>query len=188
MSEDFLAKRRLALEESFFRKRDADLIDRLKQEMQADAKRNELAVVSGIRDEKLLDRLIEMDLGADTVAALSLVPLVRVAWADKSIKDKERTAILSAAVEAGLHADSASYHWLMTWLDEQPDAELNEAWTAYVGELCKTLGSGDREALKLGIVKRAQQVAEAAGGILGLGNKVSAAEQMVLDELQAAFG
>jgi hypothetical protein len=35
---------------------------------------------------------------------------------------------------------------------------------------------------------RAASVAQSAGGILGLGSKVSAKEQAVLDELESAFG
>ena len=41
--------------------------------------------------------------------------------------------------------------------------------------------------LKTSIVSRAESVAEAAGGFLGLGNKVSDTERGVLTKLESAF-
>ena len=184
---DFLGDRRKALEESFFRKRNDELLQKLKQQAELDSKRNELAMVSGITDEKLLERLARLDLGTEAVAALSLVPMVRVAWADGTLDDKERAAILKAAVEAGVNESSASYHWLLTWLDDAPDQELVSAWMEYTKALCATLEPEDRDAIRDGLLKRCREVAEAAGGILGLTNPVSKPEEAVLAEMQAAF-
>jgi uncharacterized membrane protein YebE (DUF533 family) len=61
-----------------------------------------LAAASGITDDAVLDRLAAFNLGADTLAALSVAPLVVVAWADGGIDDKERSAVLAGAAEAGL--------------------------------------------------------------------------------------
>ncbi len=43
------------------------------------------------------------------------------------------------------------------------------------------------QALRADLLGRARRVAEAAGGFLGLGRRVSAAEQAVLERLAAAF-
>ena len=187
MNQDFLADRRKALEESFFRKRNTELLEKLKQQAVLDAKRNELAMVSGIQDEKLLDRLAGLDLGSETVAALSLVPMVRVAWADGHLDDKEREAILKAAVEAGVNESSASYHWLITWLENQPDEDLVNTWMEYTKALCATLDDDARLAIRDGLIRRSREVAEAAGGFLGLTNPISAAEDKVIQEMTAAF-
>lgn len=187
MTDGFLDERRRALEESFFHKRNAQLMQQLRSELEREAKRKKMAIVSGISDLALLDRFISLDLQPDTVAALALVPLVRVAWADDRLEPKESTAILEAAVVAGIEKGSASYRCLESWLDQKPDEELNEAWKLFVKELSKSLSPEDREAMQLGLLDRARQVAEAAGGFLGLGNKVSEVEQQVLDELSAAF-
>lgn len=187
MSDDFLSLRRTALEESFFRNKDAELIRQLQEQRIAELRRQELAAVSGIHEAGLLDRLVRLQLGPDTVAALSLVPLVRVAWADGRLDNSERDAILKAATESGIQKDSASYGCLLSWLEEKPTADLNTAWTDYVRELCKTLADEDRNGLREGIVGRAQHIAAAAGGFLGLGNKVTETEQAELDRINAAF-
>jgi hypothetical protein len=187
MSQTFLDERRRALEDSFFRERDAELLKRLRNQLNLECKRHELAIVSGIHDKKLLDRLINLELGPETVAALSLVPMVRVAWADGKLDKKERNAILDAAVGAGLDKADPSYHWLSSWLESRPDDELIGAWTGYVTALLATLGDEDRKALRNGLLQNARQVAAAAGSILGLTDPISDAEEAVLKELDAAL-
>jgi hypothetical protein len=96
--------------------------------------------------------------------------------------------VLSAAEANGVTKGSAAYELLEQWLAERPDAAFLQAWGEYIVDLCAELGEAERAALQQEILGRARQVAEAAGGILGLGNKISEAEQRALDELQKAFG
>ncbi len=187
MTDEFLGARRNALEEAFFKKRDSELLDRLRREAILESKRNEFARVSGISDVKLLDRLIHLKMETETVAAISLVPLVYVAWADGDLSPLERESILKAAVDSGMHLNDPSYHWLITWLDVKPDAKLITAWKEYVKALVASLQPADREALREGLMDRARAVAAAAGGFLGLGSKISPDEQRVLDDLRKAF-
>jgi hypothetical protein len=187
MTDEFLGKRRSALEEAFFKKRNTELLERLRRESVLESKRNEFARVSGISDVKLLDRLIHLKMETETVAAISLVPLVQVAWADGDLAQQEREAILKAAVESGMHVDDPSYHWLISWLDVKPDTKLITAWKEYVTALVATLSPADREALRDGLLGRAKAVAQAAGGFLGLGSKVSPEELAVMDDLQRTF-
>ncbi len=186
MSEEFLYERRKALEDSFFRNKDCELLKQLKEQLALELKRKELAAVSGFTDVELLDRLVRLDLGNDALAALSLVPLVRVAWADGKLSDKEREAILHATLETGIAKHSPSYECLMAWLEEKPDGELFQAWKDYVQALRETLSDADRLALRDGLVHRAREVAAAAGGFLGIG-KISETEQAELDRITAAF-
>jgi hypothetical protein len=187
MSEGFLDDRRKALEESFFHKRNAQLMTELREQLETEAKRKEFASVSGITDHDILDRFIQLNMTADTVAALSLVPLVRVAWADDDLDKKELAAIMDSATKSGIEKGSASYRCLESWLDQKPDDSLNEAWTLYVKELISSLSDEDKLLMKNGLMAQALRVAQAAGGVLGVGNKVSDVEQQVLDELAAAF-
>jgi hypothetical protein len=186
MTEGFLDDRRRALEDSFFHKRNKELMEELRVQLELEAKRKKLSAVSGLSDNELLDKFIHLNMEADTVAALSLVPLVRVAWADDHLERKEIDAILSAALNSGIAKGSASYRCLESWLDQRPDAELKEAWVLYVKELTKSLSTVDKEIMKSGLLERARQVAQAAGGLLGLG-AISANEQAVLDDLATAF-
>jgi hypothetical protein len=187
MSDEILGGRRKALEESFFAKENERLRQALKQKEAIQAKREALAQASGIKDDAVLDELLKLDIGADTLAALTLVPLVEVAWADGGMDDKERSAILSAAEQSGLHKDSPSYALLQGWLRTQPQAKLLIVWKDYVASLSQALGGDAKARLRQDILGRARSVAEAAGGFLGLGSKISSSEQAMLGELERAF-
>ena len=66
-------------------------------------------------------------------------------------------------------------------------AELLAAWKSYVAALSEALSQEALTDLKNDLLGRAKLVAEAAGGMLGLGNKISKSEQAMLDELAQAF-
>jgi hypothetical protein len=187
MSEEFLGDRRKALEEEFFAKQNRQLLRELQRTTAAKARQEALASASGITDSAVLEQLAAVDLSGETVAALSLVPLVEVAWADGHLDAKERSALLTAAEQAGLNKDSASYQLLDEWLREAPSPRLLEAWKAYVAALSRTLDAQATQALKQDVLGRARAVAEAAGGFLGLGSRISNAEQAMLRELEQAF-
>jgi hypothetical protein len=187
MSEDILGDRRKALEEEFFAKQNQRLLQQLREAAAAQARKAALAAASGISDDAVLEQLAAAGLSSETVAALSLVPLVEVAWADGKLDAKERSALLTAAEQAGLGREHASYQLLEAWLTERPSPALLAAWKAYVAALSRALDAQAKQALQQDLLGRARQVAEAAGGFLGLGKRISRAEQAVLAELEQAF-
>jgi hypothetical protein len=187
MADEFLGDRKKALEESFFAKENARLLERMKAEKKSKTTGVGLAEISGIRDEALLDKLVALNIEIDTWAAVSLVPLVEVAWADGKIDDRERRAVLTAAEANGLLPGSPSYELLESWLARRPDARLLAVWGEYIVDLCANLGGGEKAAVKEKVIGRARDVALAAGGFLGLGSKISAEEEVILSELEKAF-
>ena len=187
MSDDLLGDRRKALENEFFSKQDEALIRNLRDQEQHKQRRAALESASGIHDASVIDAMLEQDIHAETFAALSLIPLVAVAWADGSVDAKERQAVLAAAGESGLSSDDVSHQLLEEWMLKQPEAALIQAWKDYVKALEPHLGAEPLDALKRDLLERARGVAAATGGFLGLGNKVSATEQAVLDDLASAF-
>ena len=72
------------------------------QARHAAARRTSCARRPGMTDDAVLDKLVALGLRGNTIAALSLVPLIQVAWADGTIQDNERTAILQGAHGKGL--------------------------------------------------------------------------------------
>jgi len=188
MKKGSFSGRRRDLEEKFFLERDRALLEALRKETASKQRREALSTASGITDEKLLDKLEELDVSAQTLAALTLVPLIAVAWADGSVDIKERQAVLDAAAQKGVEPEHPGHQLLQQWLKQKPDAQLLVAWKGYVATLSQTLGDEAEVALKTDILARARAVAETAGGLLGFGNKVSKTEQAVLDELEEAFG
>ena len=187
MSNDTFDDRRRALEEAFFAKQDAALRKRLAEPAEQRARKDSFAAVSGITDEAVLDALVKLDVSAETLAAIALVPLVAVAWADGSIDAKERAAILRAASESGLKEGAAGHGMLQAWLDAAPPASLVASWKAYIAAISAGLDHAGRRALQAPIMDRAHAVALAAGGFLGIGMKVSDAEEKTLADLAKAF-
>ena len=79
---EILRERGRSLEEEFFRREDARLKERLRGAAQRESAREALVRASGIKNPTVIDRLIALDVHPETVTALSLVPLVEVAWAE----------------------------------------------------------------------------------------------------------
>ena len=187
MTSDFLGSRKKGLEEAFFAEQDARVRRKLREADEAQASRDTLAAASGISDAGVLDRLAALGISGETLAALSLTPMVLVAWADGEIDDKERAAVLSGAEQMGLARGAPSHQLLESWLTKHPPATLLASWKDYVAALAPTLDAAARDTLKTETLHRARAVAEATGGFLGLGSKVSDAEQSVLTELERSF-
>lgn len=187
MADNVLEARRVALEEAFFRKENERLRERLKTEREREAERAALASEFGLRDEALLDRLLELGIRIDTVEALALAPLALVAWADGKMEAREHDAVMKGAEGSGIAPGSRGYALLETWTTQRPPAELIESWRAYIKALVSELSADQRDALEERILGRARAVAEAAGGFLGLA-KVSKEEETMLAELRRAFG
>jgi len=172
----------------FFHERDQQLLNAFRERLERTDRRAQLAQVSGIHDEAVLDRLIELNIEPETLAAMAVVPLICIAWADGRVQETERQAILAAARTAGVQPQNGRYPLIEYWLSERPSAELLEAWEHYIQGLCQRLDEHEIGELRRDLLGRAREVAEAAGGILGFGNKTSAAERAMLARLEQAFG
>lgn len=181
-----LDERRQALENEFFHKENAKKIQGLKDDLHESTKKDELRRVSGMTDDAVLDQLVELGLSGKTVAALSLVPLIWVAWADGVIQDNERVAILNAARGKGLEEGTAGLQLLESWLEKKPEEPLFHAWEQYIKSLASHLNDEQNRLLRTQIVDFARVVAESAGGFLGIG-RVSGGEEAVLRRISATF-
>lgn len=186
MSEVTLEERGKALEDQFFEKENQHKLEAMKEKLEQQRSRDDLRKASGMTDDSVLDKLVALGLKSNTIAALSLVPLISVAWADGQIQDNERTAILQGAHGKGLEQGTDGYELLQSWLAKKPSEDLFTAWEAYIKTLTVQLNEEQNRLLKNQIVGFAKMVAAAAGGLLGFG-KVSADEEKVLHRIEAAF-
>jgi tellurite resistance protein len=174
------------LVDSFFYDQDQKLLQDFRQRMEKMDRRAQLKEVSGIHDDAVLDHLVELNIDAETLAAMEVVPLVAVAWADGDVQAKEREVILEAVKKTGLKPKDGRYPMLEHWLDKHPGAEMVDAWKHYLQGLCRKLTPQEIEKLKHELLDLAREVAQAAGGFLGFG-KISPDEQAILDDLSQAF-
>ena len=177
-----------ALEEAFFARENAKLLERLRQQAAAEERRKALRAVMPNVDAAMLDRLLDLGISPETALAVTLVPLTAVAWADGSIDARERKAILMGAAERGVAEGTPAHALLVSWLETRPSAELVEMWRRYARTLSSALTPGDREVMRDRLLGLARGVAESAGGFLGMGKKISPAEQAVLDDVAAVIG
>ncbi len=183
---DALHKRERALEEEFFAKKNQQLRDKLKATFDQEVTLEKLKAATGITDPTVLERLIALQVRGETMAAFWLYPLVEIAWADGKLDRKERDAILEAAVSGGIERGSAGYELLEATMADGPTEARRKVWSAYAKDLAARLDEGERRRVREDLVARARKVAEASGGLLGIG-KVSAAEQQILDAIASAF-
>jgi hypothetical protein len=80
-----------------------------------------------------------------------------------------------------------SYQLLEQWLTQRPPPEMFARWKAYIHALSATLSEQARKALKTAVLDRAQEIAHAAGGFLGIGSKVSKTEKAVPEDIERSF-
>ncbi len=184
---DDLEKRGRALEQAFFNKQNDELLAKLRAQEAAKQKKSELAALTGIEDPEVLEELLEVGVEPGTLAALSLAPLVLMAWRYGRIETHERAAILRGAEQRGLKPGTTAYQLVEKWLEERPAAELLPAWKAYAKSLRTRLQKDAYATLRDDIVKRTREVARATGGILGMA-AVSKEEKQLLAEIEAALG
>jgi hypothetical protein len=185
-SDNVFGDRRRALEDSFFHDRDKLLLEKMKMELETIEAHKHLAHVSGILDEQVLANLVKAGVRAETLAAITLIPLVEVAWADGAMSDEEREAVLKAAAETGINPGSAAHGLLEQWLRVRPDVRIKASWKEYVRELAKMMPADAIATMRENLIGRARRVAEATGGFLGLTSKISQVEQAALDEFERA--
>lgn len=186
MNSDAFTRRRIALEETFFQHRDAELLARLRDELAHFEEEHQLSHVSGITAEKVLGDLIAAGVRAESLVAVRLVPMVAVGWSDGVVTVEERQAILSAAAQDGVLPGTAAHELLLRWLDREPDRRVITAWKEYVQEMVRLMPAEVTEQFRARVERLCQSVAHASGGLLGVGT-VSGAERRCMEEFLQAY-
>lgn len=180
----FSAKMSLRLENQFFFEKDRALMEQLARLRQERECVEALSKVSGITDETVLKELVAHNIRPETMAALCLIPIIEVVWADGKVDAREIEAVLEAARKNGLAEDHAV---LQEWLRNRPDSKLLEVWKKYVRALAKEIDREVMVAMETDILAHARAVAEASGHFLGLISPISPKERQVLDDIAEFF-
>ena len=184
-----IAQHRQALHDAFFEDRDQELLDFLQFETLTaeEQERDQLQERAGISDPDVLNALSRVGITSASMTAFMLLPLVRLAWADSRIQNGEFESILKAACDDGIAYGTPAYRLLNRWLEERPTEKMLDAWWKYAQALSRELDDASLEAFRQATLGRARRVAEASGGLLGLGEKISEYERHVLNDLANAF-
>jgi tellurite resistance protein len=106
-----------------------------------------------------------------------------VAWIDGSVSAPERAGILEAARLRGVEESTPAYRQLVSWLDKKPLDGFFEDTLRLIGNLLAAMPDEAREKAKVTLLAFANAIADASGGILGIGSRVSADERAVIERI-----
>ena len=173
-------------EEDYFRRRDRELIEKMRQEAAAAGARKELEDASGIRDPETLKSLEELGFTPRTLPLLPLIPVLQVAWAEGGISAAEREMIVNLARTRGIAAGSDADEQLEAWLDTRPPVETFQKARRLIGAMLGTPEGAEMQVSADDLMKQCEQIAQASGGLFGFGS-VSAQEQTALKQIAAAL-
>jgi hypothetical protein len=163
MTKDIFQQRETYLEEEYFRKKEHALLEKLKKVFQAKVDKDSIRKATGVTDEQLLDRLVEIQLNGEMMRAFELYPLVEIAWADGNLSDSEARSVLAAGEKRGLTPGSTGYQRLLDRLHEGPDPELRKVWFMYAEELRKILSPDELKKFRDDLLERARGIVAATG-------------------------
>jgi hypothetical protein len=187
MSEDALSDRRRASEEEYFRKRDQQLIERLRKQADGATARNRLSQRAGLADEELLQRLESLGFSDETVSLLQIVPLVHVAWADGAVSPSASQRVLDASREHGIEERSDAGRQLREWLERRPSDAIVDAALHAIRTALAQQSVSEREQRLRTLLEQCVAVADASGGVLGFGS-ISTRERTVLERIRRDLG
>jgi hypothetical protein len=176
---DSLAERGRAFEDEYFRKKDRELVEKMRAAAAADQARAALTSRTGLSDPALLAELQELGFTPDTVSLLPLVPIVQVAWAEGGVSAAERDLIIDLARKRGIAAGSPADTQLAAWLAQRPS---DDTFARAMRLIRAMLDAGPATPGGLSaddLVKYSEDIAAASGGILGIG-RISAEERALL--------
>ena len=184
MSEkDVFTQRKMGLEEEYFLKNEQELLEQIRSRAAPQAEREELAEATGIADEEILATLREMGYTRETVGLLHLVPLVQVAWASGSVTPRERELVLRLSEWRGVRKDSPAWEQLNNWLDERPSDDFFLKTLRVIRCLLDFQTVKEQVTGRTDLISFCIRIANASGGFLGVGSKISEGEQAALDQI-----
>ncbi|HSE02995.1 MAG TPA: hypothetical protein VLK35_02480 [Methylomirabilota bacterium] len=188
MEKDIFKERERSLEEEYFRKHEAKLLEKLRERAKLEEIGEALAVKLQIDDPALLKRIMDLGVTLDTGPAFLLAPLVQVAWGEGAVTDREREKVLRIATDRGVATSSPAYAQLQAWLRKRPADAIFETAIEAIKTGLSVLTPAERAERIKRIVDGCREVASASGGLgrmLGLGTGVSSEEESILDAMAA---
>ena len=169
MTSMHVTERARRAEDDYFRRKDAELIERATRgqaagdDSAAGAEHRALAQALGVREGGSVERLYAAGFRPANVALLDWLPAIDVAWAD-GLDMIERHALRSR-IAADPRADHASLTTITEWLFVEPAPELMDAARDVLRQQLATTEPPARRARLDAILARCEAVGEASGGI-----------------------
>jgi tellurite resistance protein len=185
---DAFKERERALEESYFQKKERELIERQREKVAIENARAKLAEKTGVTNEEILEALEELGYDHETVRLLHLMPVIYIAWADGKMRDKERRGILEVARLAGISEGSKADERLGNLIESAPS---DEVWEASFLAIQAVLRAGDKEKvehMRKNVLSYCESIASLSKGLFGLELLGTGAERAALERVTRELG
>jgi hypothetical protein len=181
---DAFAERGRALEEEYFRKKDRELVEKMRRAAEAEQARGEMGRQTGLQDPALIAELQELGFTPETVVLLPLMPVLELAWAEGGITAAERQLLVSLARSRGIAEGSSADKQLIEWMASKPTPAVFERASRLISAVLSS-GAGVTAGLTADqLVAYCEQIAAASGGLLGLRiGSVSGEEKALLTRI-----
>jgi hypothetical protein len=176
---DPVSERGRSLEDDYFRKKDRELVERMRRAAELEQARKDLSSKSGLHDPELLQELESLGFTPETVTLLPLLPVVQMAWAEGGVTDAERKLLVQLARSRGIAPGSAADRALTEWLVARPDPQVFARAMRLVRAMLAASPAEEGALTADELVKYCESIASASGGIFGI-NRISADERALL--------
>lgn len=171
-------------EEDYFRRKDRELIERMRQTAAEAETRKNLEQATGLHDAAQLEELQALGFTPETLPLLPLVPVLQVAWAEGGVSTAERGMIVNLARSRDITAGSAADVQLQEWLERRPSEATFRQAARLIGAMLDHPAGAEMQVSADDLLKYCEQIAQASGGLFGIG-KVSAEEKAALEQIAA---
>lgn len=183
-TDDALRDRGRALEEEYFRRKDRELIEKLRQRSADEETRRALGATAGVNDPELVHELHALGFTPETVKLLPFLPVLQVAWAEGGVTPVERYLIEKLATTRGITPGSEADAQLMDWLAARPSEEVFAGATRLISALLEAGAPVLSDLSADELLRHCEQVASVSGGMLGIGG-ISSEERELLKSIAA---
>ena len=176
-----LGVRRGGNEESYFRLRDAALVQKMRARLEQREAASAIAKHGEVDDPEIAAAFVGLGITLETLPIVHLVPLIAVAWADGEMQTLERDLLRKAAASRGL--DGAAMELFKSMLKKAPSTELLDASIDYIKHVLAALPADQAERAHADFKNLSWRIADASGGFLGWIGRVEQEEREILQEL-----
>lgn len=173
-------------EDRYFFQVDQLLLSELHSAAELEEKLAKLTSKTMVEDRQLLMRLLQAGFDDTNVDVLLASPLAFVAWASGEVSAQEAGAAELAFIELATEGESPLLDQFRSLLNKRPDPRLWQLWADFYHAYRRALPRRFRRPMDELLLRHAERVAEASGGLLGFG-RICEEERHCLKRMQSVF-
>jgi len=172
--------------DAMFEKKNEELWQRLRDQIEEEHKIDHVSAATGIADKHLVGEMMsELHVTGKNLAAITMYPLVYVAYADRVMNSEERKVIEKLADEWNMPVGSPSREVLLDWMDSGPSEKGFEIWKEYMQATLPKMPEKQRTEMHQSIMQRCKAVAAAVGPLFS--NPTTKVEEKALQQVEEAL-